>query len=98
VCAATFCGRWRQARYSSSAQASQYQAAAGAAADAAADAAAGAGAGAASGQGQPQQAAQQRQGRRKRHWQNVTTLTLLQLYWPLLLVHSFWVLVEIGIR
>jgi hypothetical protein len=29
---------------------------------------------------------------------NLTTLTLLRLYWPLLLYHSFWVLCEVGIR
>jgi hypothetical protein len=29
---------------------------------------------------------------------NLTTIALLRLYWPLLLLHSFWVLVEIGIR
>jgi hypothetical protein len=34
---------------------------------------------------------------RSRH-PNLTTLTLLRLYWPLLLYHSFWVLCEVGIR
>lgn len=29
---------------------------------------------------------------------NLTTLALLRLYWPQLLLHSFWVIVEIGIR
>jgi hypothetical protein len=29
---------------------------------------------------------------------NLTTIALLRLYWPLLLLHSFWVIVEIGIR
>lgn len=29
---------------------------------------------------------------------NLTTVALLRLYWPMLLLHSFWVIVEIGIR
>lgn len=29
---------------------------------------------------------------------NMTTVALLRLYWPQLLLHSFWVIVEIGIR
>jgi hypothetical protein len=29
---------------------------------------------------------------------NLTTMTLLRLYWPVLLYHSFWVLCEVGIR
>jgi hypothetical protein len=29
---------------------------------------------------------------------NLTTVALLRLYWPILLLHSFWVIVEIGIR
>ena len=35
-------------------------------------------------------------GKPSRH--NLTTIALLRLYWPMLLLHSFWVLVEIGIR
>jgi hypothetical protein len=34
---------------------------------------------------------------RSRH-PNLTMVTLLRLYWPLLLYHSFWVLCEVGIR
>eukprot|EP00878_Enallax_costatus_P014214 GHUV01014868.1.p1 GENE.GHUV01014868.1~~GHUV01014868.1.p1 ORF type:complete len:677 (+),score=122.01 GHUV01014868.1:181-2211(+) len=36
------------------------------------------------------------QGKRKQP--NLTTLTLLRLYWPQLVLHSFWVLTEIAVR
>lgn len=29
---------------------------------------------------------------------NLTNQTLFRLYWPLLLMHSFWVLCEVAIR
>lgn len=37
-------------------------------------------------------------GSKQRSKLNYTTVALLRLYWPALLLHSFWVLVEIGIR
>jgi hypothetical protein len=46
----------------------------------------------------PLQSKHEQKGTNKPSRSNLTTLALLRLYWPQLLLHSFWVIVEIGIR
>jgi hypothetical protein len=46
----------------------------------------------------PLQSKHEQKGSNKPSRSNYTTLALLRLYWPQLLLHSFWVIVEIGIR